>query len=74
MIHHVWKWIMRKPYSLDIRERFVDYVVQGHSAHSNHFSFNSGAGWLACVCKYIPCSATCVNSSAKRDGVHPGLY
>ena len=31
MIHHMWKWIMGKWLSLDIRERIVDLVEEGLS-------------------------------------------
>ena len=34
MIHHVWRWIKGKPYSLDLRKRIVSYVEEGHSARA----------------------------------------
>jgi len=33
MIHHIWRWIMGKSLSLDIRERVVSLVEDGSSCH-----------------------------------------
>jgi len=33
MIHHIWRWIMGKSLSLDIRERVVSLVEDGYSCH-----------------------------------------
>ncbi len=33
MVHHMWRWIMGKALSLDIRERVVALVDEGLSCH-----------------------------------------
>ena len=43
MIHRGWRWIMGKPYSLDLRERIIGFIEDGSSRRgaAGHFGVSA---------------------------------
>lgn len=50
MIHHIWRWIMGKPLSMDIRLRVLACVDAGHSRRAAAARFDVSASFVVKLC------------------------